>query len=407
MPLEYATAALLLVSCLSAPRFVFAQEIMTTPGWTHLSSANGDLDAPNAGNQQTSSIVLDMDGDGDNDFVITERTAAPAVIGYRRDVDGWTRFALDEEKLRIEAGSLPYDIDGDGDLDILAGGDGGSNEVWWWENPSPDIINNWTRRAIKNTGENKHHDQIIADFDGDGLGELVFWNQRARTLFIAHIPTNPKGNAEWNRRAIYSYPTEEMEQRGAYPPFKSINEHEGLAAEDIDGDGVLDIVGGGRWFKNQPDGSYLPHIIDASYTFTRAMTGQFIEGGRPEVILVAGDGTAPMLLYEFVEGTWKSRPILEEVVDGHSVTVTDFDGDGHLDLFNAEMGLGNNPNPEAIILLGDGQGKFTRHLIQQGVGLHESRLADLDGDGDLDLLGKPYTWNAPRLDIWLNEGASR
>jgi hypothetical protein len=32
------------------------------------------------------------------------------------------------------------------------------------------------------------------------------------------------------------------------------------------------------------------------------------------------------------------------------------------------------------------------------------RLVDLDGDGDLDVLGKPYTWSAPRVDVWLNNG---
>jgi len=38
-----------------------------------------------------------------------------------------------------------------------------------------------------------------------------------------------------------------------------------------------------------------------------------------------------------------------------------------------------------------------------GFGLHESRMADLDGDGDWDVLGKPYSWKTPRVDIWLNQ----
>ncbi len=37
-------------------------------------------------------------------------------------------------------------------------------------------------------------------------------------------------------------------------------------------------------------------------------------------------------------------------------------------------------------------------------GWHEARLADLDGDGDLDVLNKTYTWDAPRVDVWLNNG---
>jgi hypothetical protein len=55
-------------------------------------------------------------------------------------------------------------------------------------------------------------------------------------------------------------------------------------------------------------------------------------------------------------------------------------------------------------LLGDGQGSFETTAISTGFGNHESRVADLDGDGDLDILGKPYNWETPRLDIWINKG---
>jgi len=36
--------------------------------------------------------------------------------------------------------------------------------------------------------------------------------------------------------------------------------------------------------------------------------------------------------------------------------------------------------------------------------LRQSAIADLDSDGDLDILGKPYGWQTPLLDIWINEG---
>jgi hypothetical protein len=39
--------------------------------------------------------------------------------------------------------------------------------------------------------------------------------------------------------------------------------------------------------------------------------------------------------------------------------------------------------------------------------VHEGRLGDLDGDGDLDILGKPIRHNMPRQDVWLNGGTSR
>ena len=138
--------------------------------WEHLSSVNGDLPVPNQGNQQTATIVMDVDRNGVNDFIITERTKAPSVVWYQRIDAGWERFVIEKEALTIEAGSTYTDIDGDGDIDIVFGGDGQSNQVWWWENPYPNYNKDkaWTRRLIKDSGANKHHDQIFGDFDGDG-----------------------------------------------------------------------------------------------------------------------------------------------------------------------------------------------------------------------------------------------
>ena len=51
---------------------------------------------------------------------------------------------------------------------------------------------------------------------------------------------------------------------------------------------------------------------------------------------------------------------------------------------------------------GDGRGHFETAVLAHAMGFHETRLADLDGDGRLDILQKPYNWNAPRVDVWLN-----
>jgi len=377
--------------------------------WQHLSSTHGDLPVPNGSNQQTASLVADLDKDGINDFVITDRKAGTSAVWYRRTQTGWTKGIIDAGPLRIEAGSTFYDIDKDGDLDVVFGGDSRSNEVWWWENPYPKFKDKtgWKRRTIKRMGATKHHDQMFIDTDGDGVSELVFWNQEAHQLILATIPDNPKKADQWPMETIYEYQVDsEMQQNGfrGYPGWKGVNEHEGLAQADIDGDGLMDIIGGGMWFKYTGI-KFIANIVDSGYTFSRSAAGQFIEGGRPEILLVVGDGKAPLYLYEWNKGSWLKTLLIAELDNGHTIDVGDFNNDGHLDIFSAEMRLGkSNPDSKIRLLLGNGKGEFVQHLVKEGLGVHEGRIADLDGDGDFDILVKPYNWEAPRIDILLNTG---
>jgi hypothetical protein len=395
---------------MSARRFALLAFVLLachaqTGSWTHLSTKTGDLEPPNSGTEQTSAIVLDIDKDGVNDFVITERTAAPSVVWYRRNPRGWKRYVIEKEALHIEAGTCFADIDGDGDLDIVAGGDWKSNQIWWWENPYPDFSPEvgWKRHLVKNSGAPKHHDQIFADVDGDGRPELIFWNQDAHGLFLARIPPDPRTAAAWPGTQIYSYSdAAEPPQRGRAAPFKGVNEHEGLAALDIDGDGKIDLIGGGRWFRNRGNGRFEAQAIDPGYSFSRAAAGQLIKGGRPEVVFVIGDGTGPLMLYQWEGHGWNGTKLLD-VMYGHSLALVDFDGDGNLDIFCAEQRLnGGNPDAKIYLLLGDGKGGFRTTEVARGFDLHEAKIADLDGNGSLDILGKPYNWETPRLDIWLN-----
>ncbi len=397
-----------LVCGLAAAALLMAAENGREYSWKHLSSRNGEIEPPNGGKEQCSATVFDIDKDGVNDFVITERTAAPGVVWYRRSTAGWTKYVIDDEPRHVEAGATYFDVDGDGDLDFIGAGDYKTNEIWWWENPYPNFNPRtpWKRHVIKNTGGPKHHDLLVADVNGDGRKELVFWNQGSNGLFVATVPPKPRESGPWPYTPVYTYATDsEPEQRCTSEPFKGINEHEGLTAIDIDRDGKLDIAGGGRWFKHLGGSRWQENLIDPAYAFSRAAAGYFIKGTpRPQVLFVVGDGKGPMMLYNWEKGTWAARKTMD-VDSGHSLEALDFDGDGNLDIFCAEMRLGGrDPNARVMILFGDGKGNFEPMIVARGIGLHESKIADLDGNGTPDILGKPYDFDTPRLDIWLNQG---
>jgi hypothetical protein len=363
------------------------------PEWTHLSSRDGDLPEPGISDRQTASLILDVDKDGINDFVIATQRLGTSMVWYRRHATGWTKYLIEGETLDIEAGGAFADIDGDGDLDVVIGADRLDNKVWWWENPYPNYDPDapWTRREIKDSGANKHHDQIFGDFDGDGQTELVFWNQDAQKLFLAEIPLDPHATQPWPTQEIFSWST---------------GQYEGLAKADVNGDGKIDIVGGGHWFEHNGGTNYTPHVIDDGQTFARVAVGQLKVGGWPEVVFVPGDSFGRLKWYEWTGSDWLGHDLLGFDVDhGHSLEVADIDGNGQMDIFCAEMRLNDgNPDAKMWIFYGDGSGNFTRTEVATGLGNHESKVGDLDGDGDLDIVGKPYRWDTPRVDVWLNGG---
>ena len=393
---SYALSALLLF----LPPVMSSAELR----WQHLSSKTGDLPVPGESTQQTGAIVADLDKDGVNDFVLSFRQKGPALVWYRHVTNGWSRYVLDNDFLTVEAGGAVYDIDGDGDLDIVFGGDWQSNELWWWENPYPNFDPNvsWKRHVIKKGGATQHHDQAFGDFKGTGKAQLAFWNQGAKAIFLADIPADPRKAESWVCTEIFSGKAGEGAARYA----------EGMAACDVDGDGKVDLLAGNYWFKHLGGASFKP--IKVAAMGGRIAAGKFKPGKYPQIVIAPGDGIGPLKWYECVgnpedANAWVGHDLAgRDLIHGHSLQVADIDGDDNLDIFCAEMAKWSenktepdNPKATAWIFLGDGQGHFEKVEFSTGIGFHEARVADLNGDGRLDILDKPYNWEAPRVDVWL------
>ena len=352
-----------------------------------MSSSSGGIPPPAGSTEQTTCLTADFNLDGIDDIIVGSRGPEGSVQAWLSSEGGeWRRVDVENGNVEPEAGGAVHDIDNDGDPDIVIGQNFKGGNVFWWENPNPDFAGSWPRHVVKSGGATKHHDQAFGYFDGDGAVELVSWNQNAGQLLLFDIPPDPRSSADpWPAAVIFSAPN---------------RRYEGLAVGDVDLDGVDDIIGAGRWWKHV-EGAYQAHVVDADMAFTRAAVGQLIPGGRPEIVYIPGDANGNGYWYEWDGSTW-NRHLIAYIYNGHSVEVRDVDADGAMDLFVGEMKLGST-GCRLRIYYGDNSGSFSAQVIATGNGIHEGRLADLDGDGDLDIVHKPFNDGTPRLDLWFNQ----
>lgn len=394
-----------LLVCLSAQ---VSSGLAQGPAWKHLSTKDGDLPIPGTSPQQTAALVADLDRSGRNGFVLGFRVRGPALVWFRPGPEGWRRIVIDPEFLTIEAGGASADIDGDGWPDLVFGGDAQSNRLWWWRNPGPnwDPAVPWERHTIKRSGKAQHHDQCFADFKGTGKPQLAYWNQGAKALFVAEVPPAPRRVEEWPAERVFHGSA--GESQGMYA--------EGMSSFDIDGDGRPEILAGNLMLSWRKEGAWRATRIGDIGGLIFA--GRFIEESKyPQVVIAPGDGSGPVKWYEcrgdpFTTEDWQGRDLVgRPLIHPHSLQVADINGDGHLDIFVAEMAKWSddkrepdNPRAQAFIFYGDGKGRFTKTVFQTGMGFHEARVADLNGDGKPDILSKPYSWETPRIDVWLNQG---
>ena len=376
--------------------------------WERISSEDGTIPLSWKITKQTASLSVDIDKDGIEEFVIAGFGKATSIMYLKFDrAIGWREFAVEKEALPIETGGTFYDIDSDGDNDLVFGGDAQSNKIWWWENPAPFFNPNvpWHRYEIKTDGQNQHHDMVFGDFKQTGKVQFAFWNQGAKTLFVTDIPSEVR-REKWVFQPVFV----------AENNIKNIK---GCVAADVDGDGNKDLVAGNYWFK-YVDGKFKSTKVGEEGG--RVVAAKFRAGKKVQLVFAPSDNKGRLMLYECagsaeVSANWKGRDLIgRELSYAHTLEVADINDDGDLDILCAEMAkwestsgdekatTDNNSNAESFILYGDGKGGFTKTNFQKGIDFHEGKITDIDGDGDMDILSKSYIWKTPRVEMWLQNG---
>lgn len=190
-------------------------------------------------------------------------------------------------------------------------------------------------------------------------------------------------------------------------PERLSTEGPALVKADFTGDGLQDIyIGGARYqapgyFIQQKDGSYIENknsdfSKDVIYEDTDATTFDLENDGDLDLYVMSGgnDKTEENPHLEdriYVnDGQGRFTRLQSNLIktNGGSVSASDFDGDGHVDLFigNRSIPGGYGLSPISYILKNDGSGKFGI-LQQERVGMvTDSKWADVNNDQLLDLV---------------------
>ena len=333
-----------------------------------------DPDLPNAHDIQ----MGDIDGDGLKDVIGLSLSEAwydynlgnGSLAWYKKPViptDSWTKIVIAESGNTGLLGARSAgvgDIDSDGDLDITVAVDthkySSQGRLFWYENPggsdalNPDLWNEYLLDDTVGTGA----DAQVGDIDKDGNPDIVYsGNYGSPTgTFVYFAPSDPKFIEDWDRVSIAgnSYHVYLVD-------FDEDNDTDVLRASAFD-----DLVS----FLDNPfpidprnPGNWNEYIIeqDPSIHIANRVSTADIDGDQDLDIGMNADPSQTSGIFK-----WYKRPDNPKDVDSYEILVID-----------------DNPT-------------YTAYA-------HDSYLADIDMDGDVDMTGVGPNALGGTVLWWINE----
>jgi hypothetical protein len=178
--------------------------------------------------------VADIDGDGLAD-ILTPNGWLKQVDASKNDWEWHPDWKMDDAGFPI----IGYDVNNDGKMDVIYG-QGHSYGLYWLEQMGEGDNRHWVRRAIDESFSQVHALKLV-DIDGDGELELL-----AGKRYRGH---NGKDPGSYDPLVIYYYKIDR--KSGSFSRYPvSVNGTAGagtqFVTEDLDKDGDLDIVVAGK-----------------------------------------------------------------------------------------------------------------------------------------------------------------
>jgi len=276
------------------------------------------------------------------------------------------------------------DVDGDGDIDIIAGNSGQTNLVW--TNAGGGLF----IQGFETGQQDDTYDVSPGDYDGDGDLDLFLINWSG----VSYVLTNGGQGG--------------FEQTQTLMTEDGFAEGWGGASGDLDGDGDLDVwmVRGSNYvWINDGSGMFSHSGIEyAGADSVGVALGDLDGDGDLDAFVANYEGGANFVYMNQGNGTFIDSGQRLGNLPSNAVALGDLDGDGDLDAFVAN--LEDQPN---TVWLNNGGGVF----VDSGQRLDQLTsnavaLGDLDNDGDLDAYvvnGKIDAGEPKSNTIYLNNGS--
>jgi hypothetical protein len=334
--------------------------------------------------------LVDVDGDGLLDVIVGGGDLGGNVFWYR--APDWQRF-----KIATSGGGddiVPRDMNGDGVEDVIVNRD----PIAWYENPrgsGNDPTQLWTQHIIE-SGLARSHDISADDIDSDGRMDVS-----VRSAFGSTRIYFQEVGGDFTKVTL----------------SESLSASGGHAHADIDGNGRLDIIGPGYWLEhpsNAREGAaWTRRTIDANWPAGAGIdTGDIDHDGDVDVVLAPSEiGIGTTTWYESpddpVNQAWVAHPI-DIGEDIHRIHLVDTDQNGELDVVFAEMH--QSQTDRVGVYHNQGSGQAWALEIIATTASHNIAVGDVEGDGDLDILGANWRSSGSpdggRLNLWRSDLAS-
>lgn len=337
--------------------------------------------------------LADVDGDGDLDLVANGR---PGSLGKILLNNGLAQFVDSGQILWSTTKGLDIgDLDGDGDLDIYTVADiAPSNDEIWLN----DGTGHFTPTGQQLGDTSNAHAVELGDVDGDGdLDAFV---------------------------GVYSDQPEEIWLNDGNAYFTNSGQALGTGDSvdvelgDVDRDGDLDALvinfnyTGNSLYLNNGDGIFTDSgqvIGTLTNSDSQRAALQDLDGDNDLDVFIVNQRAKPdEVWFNDGEGNFYDSGQRLDAADGEGLSLGDIDGDSDLDAF-----IGNEndvSDPADTVWFNNGDGYFSDS--GQRLGSDNSVVAlmgDLDGDGDLDVLVNSSSQTGSGNDtaqVWLNSDAT-